>query len=264
MIEVSLESVGLMAPGLFGWHPSIPILKGEANFEPLPLPPLKPVMLKPNERRRTTPTIKLALEVSDDALKQRPESDQLLSVFTSSYGDLDVIHHICRALTLDERPVSPTHFHNSVHNAPAGYWSIAAGYQQASSSIAGLDGSFAAGLLEAAVLCKTEEKSVLLIAYDLPSPEPLNQVIKSDATFATALLISPFTSKTDKLANLRLQITQELAESQLNDVRMEQLRVSAPAARSLPLLTALARKESTRLNLAYLADSQLQIEMTAC
>ncbi len=264
MIEVSLESIGLIAPGLQGWQPSIPVLRGETPFEPVPLPPLKPAMLKPNERRRTTATIKLALEVSDDALKQRPHTEELLSVFTSSYGDLDVIHNICRALTLDERPVSPTHFHNSVHNAPAGYWSIAAGYQQASSSIAGLDGSFAAGLLEAAILCKTEEKNVLLISYDLPSPEPLNQVIESDATFATALLISPAESKSDKLANLRLQITQELAESRMQDDRMEQLRLAAPAARSLPLLTSLAKRESLQLKLPYLADSQLQIEMTAC
>lgn len=264
MIEVCLESIGLIAPGLPGWRPSIPVLRGEAPFEPTPLPPLKPAMLKPNERRRTTATIKLALAVSEDALKQRPQADELLSVFTSSYGDLDVIHNICRALTLDERPVSPTHFHNSVHNAPAGYWSIAAGYQQASSSIAGLDGSFAAGLLEAAILCKSEGKSVLLIAYDLPSPEPLNQVIKSDAIFATALLISPPMSKTDKLASLRLQITRDLTKNRMQDSQMEQLRVSAPAARSLPLLTALARNENAHLKLPYLADIQLQIEMAVC
>ena len=36
-----------------------------------------------------------------------------------------VIHEICEALATDEREVSPTRFHNSVHNASAGYWGIA-------------------------------------------------------------------------------------------------------------------------------------------
>jgi hypothetical protein len=264
MIEVSLESIGLIAPGLHGWQPSIAILRGEAPFEPLPLPPLKPAMLKPNERRRTTATIKLALEVSDDALRQRPQQDELLSVFTSSYGDLDVINHICRALTLNERPVSPTHFHNSVHNAPAGYWSIAAGYQQASSSIAGLDGSFAAGLLEAAILSATEEKQVLLVAYDLPAPEPLDQVIESASTFAAALLLSSQESREGSLADIRLQIVHGQPESHLDEKTMEQQRRSAPAARSLPLLQALARREKRNLILPYLDDSQVQIEVSPC
>jgi hypothetical protein len=46
------------------------------------------------------------------------------SVFTSSGGDGDVIHHICETLTQPGREVLLTRFHNSVHNAPAGYYQL--------------------------------------------------------------------------------------------------------------------------------------------
>ncbi|MCU7844750.1 MAG: beta-ketoacyl synthase chain length factor [Candidatus Thiodiazotropha sp. (ex Monitilora ramsayi)] len=264
MIDVSIESVGLIAPGLHGWKQSTPVLRGEAPFQPLPLPPLKPAMLKPNERRRTTQTIKLALEVSDDALSQRSKQPELLSVFASSNGDLDVINQICSALTLDDRPVSPTQFHNSVHNAPAGYWSIATGYQQVSTSIAGLEGTFAAGLLEAAVLTKTENKKVLLVAYDLPAPDPLREVITVNDTFAASLLISHKSESGDKLADLKLRLKPDLSESRMQHSLMEAKRVATPAARSLPLLEALALKRHASMCVPYLPDMKLSIECIPC
>ena len=47
--------------------------------------------------------------------------------------------------------VSPTRFHNSVHNAAAGYWTIGAGAMQPATAISAFDASFAQGLLEAMV-----------------------------------------------------------------------------------------------------------------
>ena len=70
----------------------------------------------------------------------------LATVFASSDADLAIIHRICLALTATPRLISPTDFHNSVHNAAAGYWSIAAGARAASTTISAHDGSFAAGL----------------------------------------------------------------------------------------------------------------------
>ena len=49
-----------------------------------------------------------------------------------------------------ERELSPTRFHNSVHNAPAGYWSIATQSREPSTSLCRDDESFQAALLEAA------------------------------------------------------------------------------------------------------------------
>ena len=49
----------------------------------------------------------------------------------------------------DPASISPTRFHNSVHNAAAGYWTIGAHCMQAATAISAYDASFAEGLLEA-------------------------------------------------------------------------------------------------------------------
>ncbi|MCU7853077.1 MAG: beta-ketoacyl synthase chain length factor [Candidatus Thiodiazotropha sp. (ex Monitilora ramsayi)] len=264
MIRVAIHAVGLMAPGLPGWRESVAVLQGMTPYRQEPLPPLKPAMLKPNERRRTTNTIKLALEVSADALDQVPMQDELLSVFASTHGDLDIINQICTALTQDERPVSPTQFHNSVHNAPAGYWSIAAGYQQTSTSLAGSDGTFSAGLLDAATQTVIENKPVLLVAYDLPAPAPLNEVITIDSTFAVSLLISNQVEGKDNLGIIDIETQPDLLESKMQHAQMEAQRLASPAARSLPLLEALAARNKTILNLPYLPDLNLKVGLAQC
>ena len=53
-------------------------------------------------------------------------ADVATTVFTSASGDPETCHALCEALASPERLVSPTRFTNSVHNAPAGYWHIAA------------------------------------------------------------------------------------------------------------------------------------------
>src|SRR5205085_5133320 len=102
------------------------------------------------ERRRTGAVIRLALTTGLQALANGGLSAaEVMTVFTSSGGDGQVIHEICEALASAHREVSPTRFHNSVHNAPAGYWGIATRSHAASTSLCAFDWSFAAGLLEA-------------------------------------------------------------------------------------------------------------------
>ena len=60
-----------------------------------------------------------------------------------------ICHEICQALALAAREVSPTRFANSVHNAAAGYWSIATGSMMESNVLCAFDASFVAGLLDA-------------------------------------------------------------------------------------------------------------------
>jgi len=66
--------------------------------------------------------VKLALEwVCRQTTRAGVEPATLPSVFASSGGDGHNCHEICQALSLEERLISPTRFHNSVHNAAAGY-----------------------------------------------------------------------------------------------------------------------------------------------
>jgi hypothetical protein len=146
-----------MGPGLAGWRDSVPLLAGEAPYRPAPLARLKPGSLPASERRRATAFTKLALLAAEDALAHAGEAAALAkSVFASSSGDMEVIDKICASLMEMGRPVSPTHFHNSVHNAPAGYWGLASGCTESSLSLSGYDWSFGRGLLEAVATVVSE------------------------------------------------------------------------------------------------------------
>jgi hypothetical protein len=264
MNSVFIQAVGMLAPGLFGWSDARGVLSGDKEYQPEDLPALKPQMLKPNERRRTSNTIKLALQAIRDALGTGSTANDLAMVFASSEGDLEIVDKICRALDTDDRPVSPTHFHNSVHNAPAGYASIAAGSQNASTSIGALGGSFASGLLEAAVQTCTDQQPVMLVAYDYPVPFPLSEPVPITLPFATSLLLSAQPNADGNLARLDLRLACDGEESRLADEKLERLRLNNPAARSLPLLQALASGGQMQLTLPYLRELNLAVGISPC
>ena len=79
------------------------------------------------------------------------------AVFGSSNGDAVVVHDILEALASADRPVSPTQFHNSVHNAAAGYWTIATGSHQPATCLGCHDHTLAASLLKAVAEVEAEQ-----------------------------------------------------------------------------------------------------------
>ena len=259
MKTVYLEGIGLLAPGLRGWWESVSILKGTSAYRYQDMPAFRSSLLPANERRRTTRVINLVLQVAQEAVAQAGvEAKQLYSVFASSEGDSEVIDKICTALTRAERLVSPTLFHNSVHNAPAGYWSIATGCTLPSTSLSAYDDSFSAGLLEAATLVLIEQAWVLLVAYDYPTPFPLSEKRGLYTPFATALLLN--SRKTAQTwARLQLQALSHGVEDRLDQEHLERLRTGNPAARSLPLLRAIAAGAACDVVLPYSATHKLSV-----
>jgi hypothetical protein len=262
-----IEAVGLAAPGLTSWTQGAAVLRGETPYRHEPLAPHVPVTLPVNERRRATPAIKLAFQAAEDAIQAstRPAA-ALATVFASSDADLAIIHRISLALTSTPRFVSPTDFHNSVHNAASGYWSIAAGAQGASSTISAFDASFAAGLLEAYLLSRVDGADTLLVAFDLPAPEPLHAKRPFAHAAAVALLLTREpTART--LAAMHCGLSQD-AEARLDDPALESLRLGNPATRALPLLRQLARRDMGRVVLPLAAahgrpGANLAVELTA-
>ena len=243
-MKVFVESVGIVAPGLPDWDAAKPILAGHAVYEAtgLALPPVE--LLPSAERRRTGFPVKLAISVGHQALVngQHP-LDNIATIFTASSGDGDVIDEICKTLASTDKQVSPTRFHNSVHNAPSGYWGIATGSMLPSTSLCGYDWSFSIGLLEAAVQVNTEYDEVLLIAYDAPYPGPLGKRRGVSAIFGTALLITrQRTAKSIAALDITLPGT-AMDQSVMDDPGLETLRQTNPAARALPLLRALVTKQ---------------------
>jgi len=258
--RVFIEAVGLAAPGLPSWEAAQPILRGTAPYVAAPLPPYTPNLLPPNERRRSTATVRLAFQAGEDALRRTSLSAQeLATVFASSDADLNIIHRICSALAATPRVISPTDFHNSVHNAAAGYWSIAVGARSASTSISAHDYSFALGLAEACGSVCVDGLNTLLIAFDLPPPEPLYAKRPIAAPVASALLLTK--DRTSRsLAALSWAWSRTETETSLTG-ELEVLRLSNPAARALPLLGTLARGVQGRIVLAANRELALAVDL---
>ena len=179
--------------GLDGWIGGAPpVLAGLAGYEPAPYAPPPVTSLPPAERRRAGTAIRLAFAAGHEALTQCGRDPAgMAMVFASSDGDCDTVHEILCVLATERREVSPTRFHNSVHNAPAGYWAVATGSREPSTSLCAFDDSFSAGLLDAAAQATVDRRPVTLTAYDLPYPEPLHRVRPIEGLFATALVLTP-------------------------------------------------------------------------
>lgn len=242
-MKLFVEAVGLAGPGLPGWQEAQPVLTGAQPYVAQDLAPYSPELLPPNERRRATPCVRLAFRTAENALSATPlKAAELATVFASADGDLDVVHRINSALAQPARTVSPTDFHNSVHNAPAGYWSIAVGARRPSTSLAAHDASFGAGLLEAAALVAGDELDTLYACYDVRAPAPLSAQRAVPVPFGVALVLTA--QKTERsLAALDCGMSGE-ADTTMDDAALEGLRKSNAAARALPLLRLLARRES--------------------
>ncbi len=266
-LKFFVEAAAVLGPGLAGWEAARPILAGSTPYVPCDLVLPRFEALPAAERRRVGLAVKLSISVGLQALEQAAAArDAVPTVFTSSVGDGDVINEICSMLAGSDRLISPTRFHNSVHNAPSGYWGIATGSHAPSTSLCAFDWSFAAGLLEATTQASVDHGSVLLIAYDLPYPEPLRGVRPIRNPFASALLIARERSARS-VAACELGSDSAGAPSRMQDGNLEQLRRDNPAARSLPLLAALAGGPDageTAVLIESTGGNTLGLSVTAC
>jgi hypothetical protein len=255
-LSAAIERVSLLGPGLASWDAARQVLAGKAPYGPGPTAVPQPALLPPNERRRSGQAVRIALAVGDD-----PPAG-IATVFASSSADGDTCHAICEQLAGDERLISPTRFHNSVHNAPSGYWSIATRNMSPSTSLCAYDGSFAAGLLEACATLHASARPVLLIAYDAPYPEPLRAKRPVPDVFGLSLLLAPAPGPAS-LARIELGCAAS-APDVLADAGLEALRRAIPAARALPLLRLLALGRSGTVVVDYLEDLGLTARVRPC
>jgi len=263
MIKVYIDAVGLVAPGLEGWAKGCLVLTGLQPYVAQPLERYKPQLLPPNERRRATEVVRLAFRACEDAIDNCTlDANTLAGIFASSSGDYIILDQICRALRQPERAVSPTQFHNSVHNAPAGYWSIATGSHAPSTSLAGFDGSFSAGLLEAATQVTLERTPALLAVYDFPPPVPLFAERPIQDPFAVCLVLTAESIETSLACLTLYPGSEENTESQMEPPSLERMRLGNPAARSLPLLEALASHNNRELYFTLPGGEILIVDIT--
>jgi hypothetical protein len=214
----------------------------------------QPSILPPNERRRAPDTVAIALEVAQGAcINAGRDPAQLPTVFASTYGDLAITDYMCSTLAGAPLTLSPTRFHNSVHNAAAGYWSIATGCRQPYCALGAGQYTFAAGLFAAALQVCADQHDVLLVAYDIEARGPLARITHSRGILGVALVLSVAHATAD--AGLQLAVTDTGSPW------------ASPAdsgnamAASLPLIAALERKVTQVLSLPLGPDSALQVRV---
>ncbi|MEK6244719.1 MAG: beta-ketoacyl synthase chain length factor [Pseudomonadota bacterium] len=253
----------MLGPGLPDWNAAREILLGRARYTDTPDPEPVPALLPANERRRASTPARWALMVGSEALAGSGLGlEEVAIVFASCGGDGMITDQICRALAASPPEMSPTRFHNSVHNAPAGYWSIFARSRAPSTTLCGFDASFAAGLLEAAAQTTVEQRPVLLVAYDLPCPDPLRSLWPVSRPFAAALLLAPVP------AGNMMRLAIELEDGPANPANSAWPEMlprdlsTNPAAQALMLLTAAAKSAGGRTELQYLQKSHVAVEIS--
>ena len=258
-----VDGVGVLGPGLPDWREATRFLRDAAAYRPAATEVPTPSILPVAERRRTGRVVRLALAVALDAVRgAEVDPARLPSVFASSGGDGANCDAICSALAEPSREMSPTRFTNSVHNLVAGYWSIAVGSMRPSQTLCAYDASFAAGLLEALVGVAIEREPVLLVAYDAPYPQPLHAARPIAAEFGAALVLAP---RPSAHSIARIEATLAAGEAQtLDDAQFETLRRGVPAARSLPLLAALAARSPQVAMIDYLEPGALRVQVHPC
>jgi hypothetical protein len=308
VLSAYVEAIGVRGPGLADWPSTASILRGASPYDNVPteLPP--PGQLPSAERRRAVPVVRIAFAAAEEAMRmlragpQNAPHDALQSesqaaspagspaephreprnapqaglagegalptVFASSGGDGLNYHQICETLASDDKKISPTRFHNSVHNAPSGYWSIATRDMASSNVLCAHDASFGAGLLDALAQIVCEGARVMLVAYESDYPEPLHSVRPLVASFGVAFVLAAERSA-QSFARLDVALTDAPADT-LADPALEALRHGVPSARSLPLLAALASltagdtREPVGRVIEYQPDSTLHITVSPC
>jgi hypothetical protein len=190
--------------------------------------------------------VRLAVESSWQAT-QNAELDpvDLPCVFVSGIGDTQLTDYMCRVLASENKALSPTKFHNSVHNAAAGYWTISTGCMQSANSVAGFQESVSLTLMEALIQCQTENKPFLLSFYDAPSSDVLKELLVNESSFSASIIIAP-KGWSEKSKNYLAKIENQGCEwPKLNcSTSLEKIYSTNPTGKILILLKMIAQIRS--------------------
>jgi hypothetical protein len=240
-----IEGIALWGSRLPGWELARAVLRGEADASQESAPRPVPALLPANERRRAPDSVALALEVAAKACAAAGRDPRsLASVFASTHGDLALTDYMCETLAHAPAQLSPTRFHNSVHNAAAGYWTIATGCTEPHTALSARACTFAEGLLEALVQAECDAGAVLYVAYDIEACGPLATMAPSRGVLGAGLVLAA--QRPPRPQGLLRWGLREQRAPRAPAAQHAQLVAGNAMAGCLPLFEALARAEHGR------------------
>ena len=224
----------------------------------------KPEIIPANERRRAPLPVRLAVESSWQAtLESNFKAENLSCVFVSALGDTQLTDYMCRVLAGDTKQLSPTKFHNSVHNAAAGYWTISTGCMKAANSVAGYEESVSLTLLEAIAQINIEQQPTLLTFYDAPVSKVLQDLLKNEYPFAVSMIIVP---EQANCSGQKISLTVQNTENnwpklESKNKMLRDIYESTPTARILSLLEKYAQGQKANLSMPLSQMTSLDIQL---
>lgn len=255
-----LSGIAVWAPRLPGWSIAAPVLRGEAE------PPLQaaarpsPPFLAPTERRRAPDTVVIALEVAARACESAGiDPKDAASVFASTHGDLAISDYMSDTLAKTPSLVSPIRFHNSVHNAAAGYWSIGTCSTKPYTALTAWGDTFGEGMLEALSQAHVDENPTLFVAYDIEARGPLAQMQASRGLLGVALVVTA-QAVPNPVARIRWRTVAGGRYSAPSARAAELVEGNAMAA-CLPFLEAVALGRSTTIRSGLSSALLLELEL---
>ncbi len=238
-MRIGIRGIGVWGPGIRDWDGFCALVAGKPHDAGWQAP--APAAIPARERRRAPLMVRLAVEVAGQACTNAGiDAHDIATVFASSMGDTEITDYLCRTLAGESKMLSPTRFHNSVHNAPAGYWSISSANRAPSSSVAASRESFPAAMLEACVQSTAEARPVLLVVSDIVVPGPLGEVYPIGEPFGAALLLDADVSDDDAWTVTVEPQPDRPAWPTPGHPVLAALAENNPAARSVALLEAVA------------------------
>ncbi|MBW8823444.1 MAG: beta-ketoacyl synthase chain length factor [Xanthomonadales bacterium] len=260
-LDATIEGIGFWTRGIPDWNAARHFaVSGELPAEAPSKP--SPQLLPANERRRAPESVAVALEVAQAACADAGRDPKTLaSIFASTDGDLPITDYICATLRDAPDALSPTKFHNSVHNAAAGYWTIGQGCMAPSTALSAFSCTFAQGLLEALVnlACDVQtdsEQAILLAAYDTGATGPLSSVSTGTGLLGGALVLAPAGGKGPQLSATLVD-----GEAGANDGPLARQATGNRMAKMLPLFDLLATGKNGNVQLDAGAGRALRLEI---
>lgn len=261
-LRVRIAGLGAWLPGAPDWPTLRNVLLGQHGL--VADTPAKPAaeVVPAAERRRAPDGVRLASEVAAQACAASGLDPALLPcVFASTHGELAITDYVCETLAHTPLELSPTKFHNSVLNAPAGYWTIATSCTAASSAVTAHHASFAVGLFEAAVLACADNTPVLFALCDVAATGPLIEMARTTQPFGVALVLAP---DADAGSLLDISLDAHAAPTPAFDcMALRDVAGDNPAnADALALLSALVAAQPSRVALRLSPILSLAIGIT--
>lgn len=155
-------------------------------------------------RRRASPLTRISVDVFDQATRSAAvDSATIPTIWATAHGEHGTAIKLLKMMLRGEGKVSPTHFHNSVHNTPSAYASIAAANASASTTLTGGPELVSSAILEAFCHLDGGTPEIAVVLGDEPLHEPFDRPDMQAPLAIAFVFASEPAGASFKLSNLR-------------------------------------------------------------